>query len=133
MSYAEFAKQKGIELPFLLGGLRPDVAPLLGSSALPAARYAHRYEHEPYRNAVITAPLPVITSDTEFWMDVSSLAVGLQSVIGQRVFEFITGVKPMDEYPEFLAEVRKIGSQKLLELLQANSRTPDRNELFARD
>ena len=134
MSYDEYFKERGVQLGFSLGGLRPNVEALVGRDS-PALRYARRYEYDPYfgSGAVITSPSPVLSSENDFWSDVSSLAVGLQSIIGQRVFEFITGVEPLDEYEDFVAEVRKLGGDKLVDLLRQNSRLPDMDEILARD
>jgi len=135
ISYEDLLEQKDLILGIPLGGLRPDATHLLGRDLLPAYRYFDRYEYQPYfgSGAVITTPAPLLSADNDFWMDIAGIAVGLQSVIEQRVFEFITGRTSLEEYDAFVAEVKKLRSDKLLELLNANSRVPSREEILGMD
>lgn len=123
ISYADYLREENVTVGIPIIGLQADLTDLFGLKSSPLYKYHRRYEIDTYygQGSVMTQPLPKLIADNRTMTLISSTQARIMRIVETELMKFIMGSRSMDEYDLFLEELKDIGTDRLVEMLNNNS------------
>ncbi len=127
MTSAEYLAEQSLSVGFPVVGFHYDTSRVLGSDLSAYHQYYLKYAIGIYYDSgrIITDPRPrFVTEDDPVLRRIGMLSGKLATVAQGEVLKFILGRRSLNEYAQFREELREIGADALVDLLEESTELP---------